>query len=101
MPKTSLPSYPVALADEAGELQMDANGDYVTEERPLTVVGYRSAKIVADDGGSIVDSLPTVLFVLLDGLFESESDCHDRNWHRPNLYRSLFCHLFRFRLYGD
>ena len=93
-PKTSLPSYSVALADEAGELQKDAEGHYVTEERSLTVVGYRSAKIVAEDGVSFVDSLPTVLFVLLDGLFQVEGVGDDWNRHRPRLHRALFRHVF-------
>lgn len=72
-PEDGLPSYPVAVTNEDGEPILDNDGHYVAEEEPLTVVEYRSETIVSDEGTSIVQSLPTVLFVLMNGLFETKA----------------------------
>ena len=70
-PVATLPEYPVAVETEDGLLQTNSNDQYVSQTTPLTVVEYHTASVVSADGTTIVDSLPTVLFVLIEGIFQS------------------------------
>ncbi len=70
--RTSLPNYPVAVTDNDGTPVQDDDGKYLSQQKSLSVVEYRASQIVSDDGTSLVDSLPTVLFVLMDGIFQSK-----------------------------
>ncbi|MEO1528185.1 MAG: BCCT family transporter, partial [Planctomycetota bacterium] len=67
----TLPTYAVADLDPQGEPVFDKDGMIAAHDAELTVVEYRTSAVVASDGKSIVQPLPTVLFVLLDELFES------------------------------
>lgn len=64
-----LPEYPVRELDADGEPLPAVDGVYPSELEPLTAVEYLSAPVVNEDATSTIDTLPTVLFVLLDGLF--------------------------------
>ncbi|MFK8115078.1 MAG: BCCT family transporter [Rubripirellula sp.] len=70
-PNESLPSYRVAQLDDDSQPITDSEGKIASKEQALTVVDYRTSSVVADDGKSIIQPLPTVLFVLLDELFAS------------------------------
>lgn len=72
-PAIPLPTYPVADYDSDGELVTDADGLIQSQQRPLSVVEYRQSSVVAADGRSLVKSLPTVLFVLLNELMPSKA----------------------------
>ena len=72
-PSGSLPEYAVATTSAAGSPLMDADGAFISRKVPLTVVEYRASSVVAADGVSLVDSLPTVLFVLMESLFQSRA----------------------------
>lgn len=72
MSSGSLPTYRVAVLDSAGEPIVNEDGEIAFTQSELTVVDYRTSKVVAGDGESIIRPLPTVLFVLLDELFASE-----------------------------
>ena len=66
-----LPSFSVAELDSDGNPVVGKDGTIKSAEEELTVVEYRSTKVVASDGKSLVQPVPTVLFVLLDELFDS------------------------------
>lgn len=70
-PTEALPQYWVGNENESGELEVQEDGTFAREEQPLTAVEYLAAPIVTPDGTTRIDTLPTVLFVLLDGLFRS------------------------------
>jgi choline-glycine betaine transporter len=69
---TSDPTYWVGVAGEGGELKKAADGTFLREEVSLTTVQYLTASVVTPDGRQQIDTLPTALFVLIDGLFESK-----------------------------
>ena len=48
-------------------------GAYEAEEQPLTPVEYMDAPIINEQRTHLIDRLPTVLFALLDSLFESKA----------------------------
>ena len=64
-----LPVYTVADTDSSGALVYLADGSIRSESKPLTTVAYLSEHVLTDDSRSELDSLPTVLFVLLEALF--------------------------------
>ena len=70
-PNESLPTYRVAELNAEAQPITNAEGEIEFTEKALTVVDYRTSSVVAEDGKSIIQPLPTVLFVLLDELFES------------------------------
>lgn len=70
-PNENLPSFSVAELDSDGNPVVNDDGSIESTEQELTVVEYRSTKVVANDGKSLVQPVPTVLFVLLDELFDS------------------------------
>ena len=72
-PNESLPTYRVARLDADLKPITNEDGSIAYTEQALTVVDYRTSSVVADDGKSIIQPLPTVLFVLLDELFESKA----------------------------
>jgi len=70
-PHDTLPVYSVIQTDEQGSPLLEDDGTFQTEEQPLTAVEYLSAPISTPDGQDRIDSLPTVLFALLEGLMPS------------------------------
>ena len=64
-----LPSYWVADTDEDGEPIKTESGEFQRTQRPMTSVEYLDAVVVTEDGRSRIQTLPTVLFSLLNGLF--------------------------------
>lgn len=70
-PDEPLPTFTVAKLDPDGNPIVGADEVIASTEAELTVVEYRTTAVVANDGKSIVETLPTVLFVLLDALFDS------------------------------
>lgn len=70
-PTETLHQYWVGNENESGELDVQEDGTFVREEQPLTAVEYLAAPIVTPDGTTRIDTLPTVLFVMLDDLFRS------------------------------
>ena len=64
-----LPNYTVAMIGEDKQPLKSPDGIYLTEKQPLTAVEYMNATIVSEDGKDTIDQLPTVLFVMLEGLF--------------------------------
>jgi choline/carnitine/betaine transport len=71
VPEESLTEHWVAIVDEKGEPIRDEAGIYLREQQALTTVQYYSADVVTEDGAAKIDTLPTVLFSLLGGLFSS------------------------------
>ncbi|KAA5539073.1 BCCT family transporter [Roseiconus nitratireducens] len=67
----TLPRYWVATEDTQGDLERLEDGTFRRQQLPLTAVEYLDAPIVTDDGTTKIDTLPTVLFVLLEGMFSS------------------------------
>ena len=92
-PKTSLPTFPVAVVDKTGALQKDASGRYIAELRSLTVVrlslcehhrrrqdidcGFVAHGVVRADGRSV----------------SFEGDHHNRNWDCAHLHRPILRHI--------
>lgn len=70
-PRAGLPSYRVRAQGEDGQLLPAVDGVYPSESRQLTAVEYLTSPIVSEDGRDQIRTLPTVLFVLLEGLFSS------------------------------
>lgn len=70
-PTDTLPQYWVGNVTASGELMIQEDGTFAREQQPLTAVEYLAAPIITPDGTTQIDTLPTVLFVLLDGLFRS------------------------------
>ncbi|QEG00111.1 Glycine betaine transporter BetL [Stieleria maiorica] len=70
-PESVLPKYWVGEVGPSGELVRLASGEIKREQQPLTAVEYYQSNVVTADGQSTVETLPTVLFVLLEGLFSS------------------------------
>nr|WP_143547685.1 BCCT family transporter [Rhodopirellula sp. SM50] len=70
-PGRELPKYWVGEVGPTGELARLASGEFKRAQQPLTAVEYYQAAVVTPDGRSKVDTLPTVLFVMLEGLFPS------------------------------
>lgn len=68
-PTAALRQYWVGTVDEQGQLEIQSDGTFAREKQPLTAVEYLATPIVTQDGTTRIDTLPTVLFVLLDGLF--------------------------------
>jgi choline/carnitine/betaine transport len=69
-PAEQLPTYWVAVTDpDTDEPVTLESGEYRREEKPLTAVEYYGASIVTEDGMATIDTLPTVLFALLEGIF--------------------------------
>ncbi|MEX0876335.1 MAG: BCCT family transporter [Phycisphaerales bacterium] len=66
-----LPSYTVAVTDDSGELIESEPGVYETTQEHLTAVEYLSAPIVNEQGTERIPQLPTVLYALLAGIFDS------------------------------
>jgi len=71
VPAEELPVYPVAIKDADDNLLRGDDDHFQTQDRPLTAVQYLSSPIVSDDHSATIATVPTVLFALLDGLFES------------------------------
>jgi len=65
-----LPVYTVAVTDDSGEPIVDSDGMYVTEQAPLTAVEYLAAPVVSETGDELIAGTPTVLFALIEELFE-------------------------------
>jgi len=63
-----LPQYWVANVDSTGDLITQADGTFQRQQKPLTTVEYLSAPIVTAGGTTRIDTLPTVLFVLLESM---------------------------------
>ncbi|MCO8121597.1 BCCT family transporter [Stieleria sp. TO1_6] len=68
----SLPSFWVGQFDRDGKLVRNDDGSYARKEKSLTAVEYLQAAVVTPGGQTRIDTLPTVLFVLLDELFQSQ-----------------------------
>ncbi|MCC9655890.1 BCCT family transporter [Rhodopirellula halodulae] len=68
----TLPLYQVAITDNDGELTKDDEGNWAHQGERLTAVEYRSETIVTADGSEQIATLPTVMFVMLDGLFQTQ-----------------------------
>jgi len=66
-----LPQYWVASLGESGEWITQADGTFQRELQSLTAAEYLSAPIVTTAGTARIDTLPTVLFVLLETMFVS------------------------------
>ena len=54
------------------------DGTIKREPTTLTAVEYLSAPVVTEDGRTEIDTLPTVLFVMLEQLFGPQSPLHSR-----------------------
>ncbi|XZE52012.1 BCCT family transporter [Planctomycetaceae bacterium SH139] len=73
-PAAELPSYHVAMINQAGEPVQNAAGDIRSEDMPLTAVEYLDAPMIVNDTGEEqIAQLPTVLFALMEGLFASQA----------------------------
>ncbi|WP_220498477.1 BCCT family transporter [Rhodopirellula sp. JC639] len=70
-PESVLPKYWVGEVGPSGELVRLGSGEIKRRQQPLTAVEYYQSNVVTADGRSTVETLPTVLFVLLEGLFPS------------------------------
>jgi len=66
-----LPRYWVAELGPDGEPIKSDDGTFLRDQRPLTAVAYYDAAIVNESGTAMIDTLPTVLFALIEGVFES------------------------------
>ena len=71
-PADSLPTYQVGVVDpQTGALGVLEDETYQAVERPLTAVEYLGAPVLTDDHTDTVDQLPTVMFAMLEGQFDS------------------------------
>jgi len=61
----------VGLQDEDGDWQRMEDGSIKRKEVSLTTVDYLSAPVVTGDGQAEIETLPTVLFVMLEQLLGS------------------------------
>ncbi len=71
IPLPSTPTYEVAVLDEEGQPELGEDGRFVAQTKPLTAVEYLNSTIVTADHTGQIATLPTVLFVMLDGMFSS------------------------------
>ncbi|QDU35026.1 Glycine betaine transporter OpuD [Poriferisphaera corsica] len=67
-----LPEFNVAVKGADGKLLENPDGTFKTETKQLTAVEYLSSDIVTDDNTQKISTLPTVLFAMIDGIFESK-----------------------------
>lgn len=67
----ALPTHWVGTLDSDGELVQQADGTYERQQVALSAVDYLAAPIVTPDGRDQIDTLPTVLFVLIGTMFSS------------------------------
>jgi choline/glycine/proline betaine transport protein len=65
--------YWVGVRDKNGELQRRTDGTFERRQQSLTAVQYLNAPVVTADGESMIDTLSTVLFVMLEEMFGDES----------------------------
>ncbi len=73
-PAAELPSYHVAIINQAGEPLQNAAGEIRSEDMPLTAVEYLDAPMIVNETGEEqIAQLPTVLFALMEGLFASQA----------------------------
>ena len=70
-PEEALPSFWVGELDEEGNLVEKEDGTYKRHEEHLTAVEFLNKPIVTEDGESKLDTTPTVLFSLLEGILPS------------------------------
>lgn len=64
-----LPIYRIGVTDEDGNLAVLDDGSFATVPQPMTAVDYLGAPVIlTNDGVDEIDTLPTVLFVLLEGV---------------------------------
>ncbi len=70
-PVQSLPQYWVGTRDADGELIQQDDGTFERQQKSLTAVEYLTAPIVTADGRGTIDTLPTVMFVLIGTTFHS------------------------------
>ncbi|QQE13888.1 BCCT family transporter [Planctomycetota bacterium] len=72
LPAEYLPEFNVGIKDAKGKLLMNDDGTFQTETQQLTAAEYLNAPIINSDNTKKIDTLPTVLFAMLDGLFTSK-----------------------------
>ncbi|MEZ6135820.1 MAG: BCCT family transporter [Pirellulaceae bacterium] len=68
----NLPEYWVGVVGPDGQLETDADGNFVRQRQHLTTVQYLDAPIVSQSGERAIERLPTVLFALIDSLYGSQ-----------------------------
>jgi len=68
-PIESLPKFWVGVQDDEGNWVRREDSSIQREQLSLTVVEYLSAPVVTADGASSIDTLSTVLFVMLEQLY--------------------------------
>jgi len=71
-PHAEMPTYWVGSPDGDGGLLRRDDGTFQRRQASLTPVEYLGAPVVTPQGTTRIDTLPTVLFVLLDAMFESK-----------------------------
>lgn len=67
-----LPTYWVADVDEDGTPVQSSAGTYQRSEQALTAVEYYGATVVDETGTQTIDTLATVLFTLIESVFQSK-----------------------------
>lgn len=71
-PMPALPQHWVGELDGNQQLIRQEDGTFVRSQQSLTAVEFLSAPIVTSDGQAAIDTLPTVLFVLIGTMFKSQ-----------------------------
>lgn len=70
-PVDSVPQHWVGTLDADEQLILQNDGTFERHKESLTAVQYLSAPIVTPDGRGTIDTLSTVLFVLIESTFQS------------------------------